>query len=76
MNRRNVGENLIYSDRDREKFFDNIEQDILMKLVECRISDPPVLRLIHIWLKAGVMEEGKYIETDRLGTPPTVRRGG
>jgi len=56
-------------DADITGFFDNIRQDILMKLVGRRIADPRVLRLIRMWLEAGVMEDGKYIKTDGLGTP-------
>ena len=59
----------IVVDADITGFFDNIRQDILMKLVERRIADPRVLRLIRMWLEAGVMEDGKYIKTDGLGTP-------
>jgi retron-type reverse transcriptase len=40
-----------------------------MSLVKRRISDPHLLRLIQGWLRAGVMEDGKYYETDGLGTP-------
>jgi RNA-directed DNA polymerase len=56
-------------DADIMGFFDNIKQDILMDLVKRRVSDPRVLNLIQGWLEAGVMEDGKYIRTDGLGTP-------
>jgi group II intron reverse transcriptase/maturase len=59
----------IVVDADITGFFDNIRQDILMKLVERRIADPRVLRMIRRWLKAGVMEDGKYIESNGMGTP-------
>ena len=56
-------------DADIVGFFNNIRQDILLNLIERRISDPRVLRLIRMWLEAGVMEEGQYLEGDGLGTP-------
>jgi len=59
----------IVVDADIVGFFGNIRQDILLKLVERRIADARVLRLIRMWLEAGVMEEGKYIEANGLGTP-------
>lgn len=55
-------------DIDLEKFFDNVPQDKLMTLVGKIIKDPDTESLIAKYLKAGVMEKGKYVETNR-GTP-------
>ena len=59
----------IVVDADIVGFFGNIRQDILLGLVERRIADVRVLSLIRMWLEAGVMEEGRYIEPNGLGTP-------
>ncbi len=56
-------------DADIKGYFDNICHEILMKLLRKRISDPHLLRLIQSWLEAGVVEDGKYIETSGVGTP-------
>ena len=55
-------------DMDIEKFFDVIDHKWLMKCLEQRIADTNLLRLIGRFLKAGIMEEGKFFETDK-GTP-------
>src|SRR3984893_11141381 len=55
-------------DADIRGFFDNLEKASLIKFVQHRVADPRILRLIQKWLTAGVMEEGKWSETE-TGTP-------
>jgi len=55
-------------DADIRGFFDTLDHEWLMKFVEHRIADPRVLRLIRKWLRAGVLEEGRWSATD-VGTP-------
>ena len=56
-------------DADIKGYIDNIRHDILLNLLQKRISDQRVIELIKGWLKAGVMEEGRYIEAGESGTP-------
>jgi len=55
-------------DMDIKKYFNAIDHQWLMKCLRQRITDTSLLRLIERFLKAGVMEEGKFIEIDK-GTP-------
>jgi len=59
----------IIVDADIKGYFDSIDHIILMRLVERRISDPRMLKLIRSWLKAGVMESGQYKASNDTGTP-------
>ena len=60
---------LVVVDADIKGYFNNIRHDLLMNFIRRRISDPHVLKLIKSWLESGVMEDGKYIETNGVGTP-------
>ena len=55
-------------DVDLASYFDTIAHETLMRLVERRVGDVRVLRLIRAWLRAGVMEEGQLRHPVR-GTP-------
>ena len=55
-------------DMDIEKYFDTIDHECLIKCLRQRIRDTSLLRLIVRFLKAGIMEEGRFIQTDK-GTP-------
>lgn len=55
-------------DLDLEKFFDRVNHDYLMNLLSERIKDKLVLKLIHRYLRAGVMQEG-VVSVNREGTP-------
>jgi group II intron reverse transcriptase/maturase len=56
------------SDADIKGFFDNVNHDQLLEMLQYRISDPRMLWLITRFLKAGVMIEGKRNETEE-GVP-------
>src|SRR6201982_3975502 len=55
-------------DCDVQSFFDKVSQSWLMRLVEHRIGDRRIIRLIAKWLTAGVLEQGRLIVTEE-GTP-------
>ena len=55
-------------DADIKGFFDNLDKSWMVKFMEHRVADPRILRLIREWLKAGMMEEGKWSEP-QTGTP-------
>jgi RNA-directed DNA polymerase len=55
-------------DADIRGFFDAIDHECLVKLIEHRIADRRVVRLIQKWLNAGVLEDGKWTRSD-VGTP-------
>src|SRR6202008_3274021 len=45
-------------DADIRSFFDEINQEWLIRFLEHRIGDRRIIRLIQKWLKAGILEDG------------------
>lgn len=55
-------------DADIRGFFDTINHDFLIRLIEHKIDDPRVVRLIQKWLKAGILLDGTTVQSE-VGTP-------
>lgn len=55
-------------DADIQGFFDTLKHDALMEMLEERIGDKRVLKLIHYWMSADVLNDGA-IETTTQGVP-------
>jgi group II intron reverse transcriptase/maturase len=53
---------------DKNSAFDNVQHDILMKLLTNRIADDRLLDLIDCFLKAGIME-GQLFKRNDAGVP-------
>lgn len=51
-------------DADIRGFFDHLDHDWIVKFVEARIKDPNITRLIRRMLKAGIMKDFNYEETE------------
>jgi RNA-directed DNA polymerase len=54
-------------DADIRDFFTRLDQSWLERFLEHRVADNRVLRLIQKWLRAGVIEDGKWSDT-QVGT--------
>jgi RNA-directed DNA polymerase len=55
-------------DADIRKFFDTISWEQLRTILQKRMNDGAILRLIGMWLHVGVMEEGQVVNQE-VGTP-------
>lgn len=55
-------------DLDIQSFFDTLDHEHLRSFLDKRVRDGVVRRMIGKWLKAGVMEEGRFFRPE-AGTP-------
>lgn len=53
---------------DIRGFFDNVDHEWLIKMLEHDIADRKFIEIITKFLKAGIMENGRYLDSER-GTP-------
>jgi hypothetical protein len=53
---------------DIQSFFDNLDHPTLRSILDQRVRDGVIRRIIHKWLKAGVLEEG-VLRHPETGTP-------
>jgi group II intron reverse transcriptase/maturase len=55
-------------DADIRKFFDTISWEQLRTILQKRMNDGAILKLIGMWLHVGVLEQGQVVNQE-LGTP-------
>jgi RNA-directed DNA polymerase len=54
---------------DIKGFFDHLDHNWLLKMLQTRINDKAVIELIRRFLKAGVLSKGRAIEYPEQGSP-------
>jgi len=54
---------------DIQGFFDHMDHDWLVRMLEERIADSHFIRLIRKWLRAGILEEDGAVINPTTGTP-------
>jgi retron-type reverse transcriptase len=57
---------------DITAYFDSIVREQLMELIEKRVRDRSVLRMIRKWIQVGVIEEGRLLVSE-TGTGRRMR---
>ena len=66
------GKTIVF-DADLSSYFDTIPHGKLLALIEKRISDRRILRLIRMWLRCPIIENGRTVKgsgkRNRVGTP-------
>ena len=55
-------------DLDLEKFFDTVNQDLLISIIRRTVNENKVVSLIRKYLQAGVLVKGVFEKTEK-GTP-------
>jgi retron-type reverse transcriptase len=54
---------------DIRGFFDNLDQEKLLEMLELRIDDKAFLKVIRKWLKAGILEPDGTVNYPEKGSP-------
>lgn len=65
----NFGKHGYIVEADIKGYFQNINHDILIKMLEHDIKDKQFINLIKKWLKAGIMTQDNVVEKPYQGTP-------
>ena len=65
----NMKDSIWYIEGDIKSYFPSINHQILMKVLETKIQDPTILRLIRTGLKAKVFQKDQKTYIPELGTP-------
>jgi len=65
----NMKDSVWFVEGDIKGYFPSIDHNILMKIIERKIQDPTILRLIRSGLKAKVFQKDNNPYTPKVGTP-------
>lgn len=65
----NMKDSIWFIEGDIKSYFPTIDHKVLMSILERKIQDPTILKLIHTGLKAKVFQEDLKVYTPELGTP-------